>query len=142
MENRGWLFPMAQYHSCNALTEFYQVMSEPINLETFPNPRMGRDYEIEINCPEFTSVCPITGHPDFGNINVKYCPDRLCLELKALKYYLQSYRNRGIFYEEATNQILDDLSAACSPKTMTITSSFTARGGITTNVTVKYQCSR
>ena len=111
-------------------------MSEPTTLETFENPKLSRDYEIEINCPEFTSVCPITGQPDFGTINIKYTPDKKCLELKALKYYLQLYRDKGIFYEAATNQILDDLVVAAAPKKMTITSSFTARGGITTNITV------
>jgi 7-cyano-7-deazaguanine reductase len=103
-------------------------------LETFPNPRPERDYEIQIRCPEFTSVCPKTGQPDFGEISIAYTPDARCLELKALKFYLQSYRNKGIFYEAATNQILDDLSAACQPRRMKITGAFTARGGITTTI--------
>ena len=81
-------------------------------LETFPNPRPERDYEIAINCPEFTSVCPKTGLPDFGEIRITYVPDALCVELKSLKYYLIEFRNRGIFYENVTNQILDDLVAA------------------------------
>src|SRR6516164_3819470 len=81
-------------------------------LETFPNPRPERDYEIAINCPEFTSVCPKTGLPDFGEIRITYVPDRTCVELKSLKYYLIGFRNRGIFYEHATNEILDDLVAA------------------------------
>ena len=103
-------------------------------LETLPNPRPERSYEIAIRCPEFTSVCPKTGMPDFGTITIRYVPDRLCLELKALKYYLLEYRNRGIFYEAAVNQILDDLAAACAPRSMTVEGAFTARGGITTTV--------
>jgi 7-cyano-7-deazaguanine reductase len=107
-------------------------------LETFPNPRPERDYEIEIRCPEFTSLCPKTGLPDFGEIVIRYVPDRACIELKALKYYLIDYRNRGIFYEAATNRILDDLVAACLPRRMTVTGAFSVRGGITTTVTVEY----
>lgn len=106
----------------------------PVELETFPNPRPERDYEIQIRCPEFTSVCPKTGQPDFGEIRITYTPDATCLELKALKYYLQSYRNQGIFYEAVTNRILDDLVAACGPRRMRVTGAFTARGGITTTV--------
>lgn len=107
-------------------------------LETFPNPRPERDYEIAIRCPEFTSVCPMTGLPDFGEIRISYVPDERCVELKSLKYYLLGFRNRGIFYEAATNQILDDLVAACAPRRMTVTGDFTARGGITTKVTALY----
>ncbi len=108
-------------------------------LETFPNPTPARDYEIAIRCPEFTSVCPKTGHPDFGEIRITYVPDRACIELKSLKYYLVSFRDKGIFYEAVTNQILDDLVAACSPRRMTVVGDFTARGGITTTVTATYQ---
>lgn len=107
-------------------------------LETFPNPRPERDYEIRIRCPEFTSVCPKTGQPDFGEILIDYTPDASCLELKALKFYLQSYRNQGIFYEAATNRILDDLVAACQPRRMRVTGAFTARGGITTTVVADF----
>lgn len=107
-------------------------------LETFPNPRPERDYEIDIRCPEFTSMCPKTGLPDFGEIIIKYTPDKSCIELKALKYYLLGYRNQGIFYEAATNKILDDLVTACAPKRMTVTGAFTARGGISTNVVVNH----
>ena len=107
-------------------------------LETFPNPSPGRDYEIAIRCPEFTSVCPKTGLPDFGEIRITYVPDELCLELKALKYYLIDFRNRGIFYEAVTNQILDDLVAACHPRRMTIVGDFSVRGGISTTVTASY----
>jgi 7-cyano-7-deazaguanine reductase len=107
-------------------------------LETFPNPRVERDYLIEIRCPEFTSMCPKTGHPDFGEILIAYVPDRHCLELKSLKYYLGAYRNEGIFYEAATNRILDDLVAACQPRRMTVTGAFTPRGGISTKVVAEY----
>jgi 7-cyano-7-deazaguanine reductase len=85
-------------------------MSEPVELEVFDNPHPERDYDITIRCPEFTSVCPRTGQPDFGEIIIEYCPDKLCIELKSLKLYLQGYRNKGIFYETLTNDILDDLS--------------------------------
>ena len=114
-----------------------ESMSSP-KIEIFPNPAPERDYEIAINAPEFTSVCPMTGLPDFGEIRITYVPDAHCLELKALKYYLLEYRNRGIFYEAATNQILDDLVAACRPRRMTIVGAFTARGGISTTVTATY----
>ena len=113
-------------------------MSSTPLLETFPNPRPGRDFEVAINCPEFTSVCPKTGLPDFGVIRITYVPDALCVELKALKYYLLEFRNRGIFYESVTNQILDDLVSVCRPKRMTVVGDFSARGGITTTVTATY----
>ena len=106
-------------------------------LETFPNPRPEREYEIAIDCPEFTSMCPKTGLPDFGTIRIRYVPDATCVELKSLKYYLLEYRNRGIFYEAATNQILDDLVSVCHPRRMTIMGDFSARGGISTSVTVE-----
>ena len=108
-------------------------------LETFPNPRPGREYEIEIRCPEFTSVCPKTGLPDFGEIQINYVPDQLCLELKALKYYMIEFRNKGIFYEAATNQILDDLVDACRPRRMTVTGDCSVRGGLSTSVTAEYE---
>jgi 7-cyano-7-deazaguanine reductase len=108
-------------------------------IETFPNPQPGRDYEIDIRCPEFTSVCPKTGLPDFGEIRITYVPDASCIELKALKYYLVAFRDRGIFYEAVTNQILDDLVAACHPRRMTVTGDFTPRGGIKTTVTATYE---
>ncbi len=107
-------------------------------IETFPNPQPGRDYRIEISCPEFTSVCPKTGLPDFGEIRISYVPDARCIELKALKYYLLEFRSKGIFYEAVTNQILDDLVAACQPRKMTVTGDFTPRGGIKTTVTATY----
>ena len=102
-------------------------------------PCPGRDYTIEIVCPEFTSICPKTGQPDFGTITLSYTPDRLCVELKALKLYLQSFRNRGIFYEAATNQILDEFVRACSPRRCRVIGAFTPRGGITTTVSCVYE---
>ena len=107
-------------------------------LETFPNPRPERDYEIAICCPEFTSICPKTGLPDFGEIRITYTPDERCLELKALKYYLIEFRTKGIFYEHVTNQILDDLVGVCQPRHMTIVGDFSVRGGISTQVTASY----
>lgn len=108
-------------------------------LETFPNPRPGREFEIAIDCPEFTSMCPKTGLPDFGTIHITYVPDASCIELKALKYYLLDFRNKGIFYESVTNQILDDLVGACSPLRMRVVGEFTPRGGIKTSVTATYE---
>jgi 7-cyano-7-deazaguanine reductase len=102
-------------------------------LETFPNPQTARDYEIAIRCPEFTSVCPKTGLPDFGEIRITYVPDVRC------KYYLIGFRNKGIFYENVTNQILDDLVAACAPRRMTVVGDFSVRGGIKTEVTARYE---
>ena len=110
-----------------------------VTLETFPNPRPSRDYEIAISCPEFTSVCPMTGLPDFGEIRITYVPEASCVELKSLKYYIVEFRNRGIFYEQVTNQILDDLVAAIAPRRMTVVGDFSVRGGITTKVTASYQ---
>ena len=107
-------------------------------LETFQNEFPDRDYEIEIICPEFTSVCPRTGQPDFGTIHITYVPGDQCIELKSLKMYLQSYRQRGIFYEAVTNVILDHLVAACAPRRMTVVGDYSARGGITTKVTAAY----
>jgi 7-cyano-7-deazaguanine reductase len=104
-------------------------------LETFTNQYPGRDYEIKIVCPEFTSVCPKTGQPDFGTLTFVYTPADKCVELKSLKLYLQQFRNEGIFYEHATNRILDDLVAILHPRRMTLTATFTPRGGITTTVT-------
>jgi 7-cyano-7-deazaguanine reductase len=113
-------------------------MSSTGSLETFPNPRPERDFEIAIDCPEFTSVCPKTGLPDFGAIRITYVPGDRCIELKSLKYYLIEFRNRGIFYEAVTNQILDDLVAACGPRRMTVVGDFSIRGGIKTVVTASY----
>ena len=107
-------------------------------LETFDNQYPGREYTIEIVCPEFTSVCPKTGQPDFGRLTISYVPDEKCVELKSLKLYLQQYRNEGIYYEHVTNRILDDLVAVVRPRRMTLTAGFTPRGGITTTVTATF----
>jgi 7-cyano-7-deazaguanine reductase len=110
-------------------------------LETFSNPRPGRDYEISMECPEFTCVCPRTGQPDFATIRIRYVPAQLCIELKSLKLYLWSYRTQGAFHEAVINQILDDLVSACSPKSMTVTGDFNIRGGIHTTVTAQHHAS-
>lgn len=107
-------------------------------LESFSNPRPQRDYEINMECPEFTCVCPRTGQPDFANIHVRYVPAELCVELKSLKLYLWSYRNEGAFHEAVVNQILDDLVQAIRPKSMTVVGDFNVRGGIHTTVTARY----
>ena len=117
-------------------------MSEPVEIELFDNPHPERDYHITIRCPEFTSVCPRTGQPDFGKIIIEYCPDKSCIELKSLKLYIQSYRNKGIFYEALTNDMLDDLSGVCRPRRMKVTSRFTPRGGITTEVVAEYSAEK
>ena len=108
------------------------------NLETYPNPNPGRDYEIEMECPEFTCVCPRTGQPDFATIRICYVPAELCVELKSLKFYLWSYRNEGAFHEAVINRILDDLVQAVRPKTMTVVGDFNVRGGIHTTVTASH----
>ncbi len=107
-------------------------------LETFENPNPNRDYSIEIVCPEFTSVCPKTGQPDFGVLTFRYIADAKCVELKSLKLYLQQFRNEGIFYEAVTNRILDDFVEVVSPRRVVLEASFSARGGITTDVVVAY----
>ena len=107
-------------------------------IEVFTNPEPEREYEIEISCPEFTSVCPKTGQPDFGELLITYAPRKTCIELKSLKLYLQQFRNTGIFYEAATNTILDDLAKACAPRWMTVVSKWQPRGGISTKVAVRY----
>ena len=114
----------------------------PALLETFPNPHPRRDYEIQHVAPEFTSVCPMTGQPDFGTIKLSYIPDKLCVELKSYKFYLQSFRQCGIFYEDVTNRILDDLVKALKPRAMTLTTEWTPRGGLHSIVTASYKSSR
>jgi len=107
-------------------------------IEVFDNTFPNRDYTIEIVNPEFTSVCPKTGLPDFGTITINYVPAKSCIELKSLKYYFLEFRNAGIFYENITNTILDHLVEACQPKSMTVKTDWNARGGITETVTVSY----
>src|SRR5437762_3193145 len=107
-------------------------------LHIFPNPNPDRDYTIVHVNPEFTSVCPMTGLPDFGTITMEYVPDELCVELKSLKYYYLSFRNRGIFYEAVTNEILEDMVSALKPRSITIHGEFTTRGGLHSTVEVGY----
>ena len=114
-------------------------MSRTETIELFDNPRPEREYCITIRCPEFTSVCPKTGQPDFGEVTIDYHPGKSCIELKSLKFYIQSYRDKGIFYESLTNDILDDLSSACQPRWMKVTARFSPRGGITTDVVAEYR---
>ena len=108
-------------------------------LEVFDNPRPERDYRIVHTCHEFTSVCPKTGQPDFATILIDYVADEQCLELKALKFYLQAFRQQGIFYEAVTNRILDDLVAACRPRAMTVRGEFGVRGGISSVIIAEYR---
>jgi 7-cyano-7-deazaguanine reductase len=126
-------------------------MPRPDLLETFPNPYPGRDYVIRMECPEFTSLCPVGGvesdaaelqqlgggAPDFGTIHITYVPDEVCLELKSLKLYLWSFRNDGVFYERAVNRILDDLANATKPRSMEIVGDFNIRGGIKSVITAR-----
>ena len=111
-------------------------------LETFPNQFLGRDYSIEIVCPEFTSLCPKTGQPDFGTLTFSYTPSAVCVELKSLKLYLQRFRSQGVFYENLVNRLLDDFVVACQPARCKIVGAFTPRGGLTTNVTCTYETNR
>jgi 7-cyano-7-deazaguanine reductase len=111
-------------------------------LETFINRHPGRDYVIQHTCPEFTSVCPKTGQPDFGTVRITYVPERRCVELKSLKLYLQAFRSQGIFYEDVINVILDDLVKAVKPRRMTVEGEFHVRGGISSVVTASYEAPR
>ena len=114
-------------------------MSNQIDiLETFENAYPNRNYWIKHIAPEFTSLCPKTGQPDFATIILEYIPDKLCVELKSYKFYLNAYRNEGIFFESVTNKILDDLVSVCQPREMKITSEFNVRGGISSVITVTY----
>ena len=107
-------------------------------LELVDNLYLDRDYKINISVPEFTCVCPRTGQPDFATIEIYYVPDKLIVELKSLKLYLQQYRNLGIFHESITNKILDDFRSACKPQEIEVVGRFNARGGISTNVVVRW----
>ena len=108
-------------------------------LETFPNPKPQRDYEIIFECPEFTCVCPRTGQPDFATIEINYIPNKLIVELKSLKLYIQQFRNLGIFHENVTNKILDDFRRACKPRKIDVIGRFNPRGGISTVVEAHWQ---
>ncbi len=130
--------PLTQLGKKSILTES-QIEAPATILEVFPNPKPTRDYEIEFIFPEFTSVCPVTGQPDFATITVSYVPDKLCVEMKSLKLYFFAYRNKGIFYEAVTNTILDDLVDALNPKRMRVIGSFAARGGTAGKITADYE---
>lgn len=108
-------------------------------LETFPNPQPGRDYTIRMKVPEFTCLCPKTGQPDFATLHIDYVPDQLCVELKSLKLYMWSFRNEGAFHERVTNEILDDLVRAISPRFMRLTAEWYVRGGIYTTVVAEHR---
>jgi len=108
-------------------------------LETFENPNQDRDYTIRIRIPEFTCLCPKTGQPDFATINIDYVPEESCIELKALKMYIWSFRDEGAFHEKVTNQMLSDFVAACDPRFMRVTAEFNVRGGVYTNVVAEHR---
>ena len=111
------------------------MSSQPTkDLQTFPNPQSGRDYEILFDCPEFTCLCPLTGQPDFAHFRMRYVPDAACVELKSLKLYLWAFRDQGAFHEAVTNEILDDLASLLSPRYLEIDAKWFVRGGITTFV--------
>ena len=114
-------------------------MADPKILKAFPNPAPGRDYVIEHTHHEFTSVCPITGHPDFAEITIRYVANRKCVELKSLKLYFHAYRNEGIFFEAVTNRICDHLGALLAPRSLTVVSAWKGRGGITSVITSEWK---
>ena len=113
-------------------------MADPKLLETFPNPAIGRRYLIEHTHHEFTSLCPLTGHPDFATITLRYVAGRICVELKSLKLYFHAYRNQGAFFEAVTNQICDDLGTALRPRSLTVVTDWKARGGFTSRITAEW----
>ena len=116
-----------------------QIASPRTILESFPNPKPQRDYQIEFVFPEFTSMCPVTGQPDFATITISYVPDASCVEMKSLKLYFLAYRDKGIFYESVVNTILDDLVAVLKPRRMTVTGAFAVRGGTAGTVTATHE---
>jgi 7-cyano-7-deazaguanine reductase len=113
-------------------------MADPKILQTFPNPAAARDYVIEHTHHEFTSVCPMTGHPDFGDVTIRYVADKTCVELKSLKLYFHAYRNEGIFFEAVTNKICDDLGSVLKPRSLTVITDWKARGGFTSKITAEW----
>lgn len=129
---------MLAHEACAATLS--RMPSQPsTELETFPNPRPGREYEIRFDCPEFTCLCPKTGQPDFATIRIRYVPAERCVELKSLKLYLWSFRDQGAFHEDVTNRILDDLVAALDPRRMSVEGDFWVRGGIHTVVEATHE---
>ena len=133
--------PLTQLGAKSILSQ-KQIGSPRTILEAFPNPRPQRDYNIEFIFPEFTSVCPVTGQPDFATITIDYIPDKFCVEMKSLKLYFLAFRNKGIFYEAVTNTILDDLVAVIKPRKMTVVGAFAVRGGTAGKITVTYDHSK
>ena len=118
-----------------------QIQSPRTILESFPSPKPQRDYQVEFVFPEFTSMCPVTGQPDFATITITYVPDRRCVEMKSLKLYFLSFRDKGIFYESVVNTILDDLVAVLKPRRMTVRGEFAVRGGTAGTVTASHELS-
>ncbi len=131
-------------HSLTQLGRKVPLPASPAEavLETFPNPQPGPGYTVRFDCPEFTSLCPITGQPDFGHIVIEYEPGARCIESKSLKLYLGSFRNEGSFAEALTNRIRDDLVRACAPRRLTVTADFTPRGGIGIRVVAVHPCKK
>jgi 7-cyano-7-deazaguanine reductase len=121
----------------NSAAEFPKA-PETGTLETFTNPRASRDYWIHVDCPDFTSLCPVTGQPDFAEIKIDYVPAKLCLETKSLKFYLSAFRNVHSFNEEVINRILDDLVSTCRPRRMRVEGQFAARGGLALTVVAEH----
>ena len=134
--------PSPKQLGVNSVLTARQVAEPRSILDAFPNPSPGRDYQVQFVFPEFTSVCPVTGQPDFATITVRYVPDRACVEMKSLKLYFYAFRNKGIFYEAVTNTILDDLVAVLSPRKMTVVGDFAVRGGTAGTITVDYDAAR
>ena len=128
---------MSKYKEKHALSG---IDAELPKIDCIPNAH--REYEITINIPEYTSVCPKTGLPDFGTITIRYMPDKYCIELKSLKYYIIGFRNLGIFYENVVNRILNDVVSACKPKWAVVTGQFNARGGMTAVIEARYPAKR
>jgi 7-cyano-7-deazaguanine reductase len=133
---------MARHLGHKSILTDRQIAEPRTILDSFPNPRPRRDYEIKFVFPEFTSVCPVTGQPDFATITIVYVPNRLCVEMKSLKLYFFAYRNKGIFYEAVVNTILDDLAAVLKPRRMTVVGDFAVRGGTAGTVTASLTPSR
>jgi 7-cyano-7-deazaguanine reductase len=129
---------LTQLGSKSVLTDA-QIAAPRTILEAFPNPKPQRDYEVKFVFPEFTSMCPVTGQPDFATITVAYVPDQLCVEMKSLKLYFLAYRNKGIFYESVVNTILDDLVEVLAPRKMTVVGDFAVRGGTAGTVTATHE---
>jgi 7-cyano-7-deazaguanine reductase len=134
--------PTSRFLGNKSIPSDQQIADPRSILDTFDNPRPGREYEIRFAFPEFTSVCPVTGQPDFATITITYVPDRLCVEMKSLKLYFFSYRNKGIFYEAVVNTVLDDLVAVLRPIRMIVIGEFAVRGGTQGTVTARYDRDR